>query len=68
MGLVTRAFSLAEASLLVPIDFLRLPLVAAMGYLFFAQSVPLTTWIGGTVIFAATLLMARSARARPERP
>lgn len=68
MGLVTRAFSLAEASLLVPIDFLRLPLVAAAGWLFFAQAVPLTTWIGGSVIFAATLLMARSARTRVERP
>ncbi|MDF0598352.1 DMT family transporter [Psychromarinibacter halotolerans] len=67
MGMLTRAFSLAEASLLVPIDFLRLPLVAALGYLLFAQEVPLTTWIGGTVIFGATLLMARSARSRKDR-
>lgn len=66
MGMVTRAFSLAEASLLVPIDFLRLPIVAALGFALFAQSVPVTTWIGGTVIFAATLLMARSARVKTE--
>lgn len=67
MGLVTRAFSLAEASLLVPIDFLRLPIVAGMGYAFFAETVPLSTWIGGTVIFAATLMMASSARTRRVR-
>lgn len=67
MGLVTRAFSLAEASLLVPIDFLRLPLVAGLGFALFGQTVPLTTWIGGSVIFAATLLMAQSARGRRDR-
>lgn len=66
MGLVTRAFSLAEASLLVPIDFLRLPIVAALAFALFGQSVPLATWIGGSVIFAATLLMANSARVKTE--
>jgi len=67
MAMITQAFSMAEASLLVPMDFLRLPLVAAIGYLMFAQTVPVSTWIGGTAIFAATLMMARSARNRPAR-
>ena len=67
MGLVTRAFSLAEASLIVPIDFLRLPIVAGLAFAFFGQTVSIATWIGGTVIFAATLMMARTARRRPER-
>ena len=52
MGLVTRAFSLAEASLIVPIDFLRLPIVAALAFILFGQTVPVTTWVGGAVIFA----------------
>ncbi len=67
MGLVTRAFSLADASLIVPIDFLRLPFVAALAFLVFGQTVPVTTWIGGAVIFGATLLMAGSARIRKVR-
>lgn len=67
MGLVTRAFSLAEASLIVPIDFLRLPIVALLAFLMFGQTVPVATWIGGTVIFLATLMMARTARRQPER-
>lgn len=62
MGCVTRAFFFAEASLIVPVDFVRLPLVAAMGYFFFAQVAPATTWIGAAVIFAAIVMMARSAR------
>ena len=64
MGCVTRAFSLAEATLLVPLDFLRLPLVAALGFIIFAETVPLSTWAGGAVIFGATVIMARSARGR----
>jgi drug/metabolite transporter (DMT)-like permease len=62
MFIATRAFALAEASLIAPFDFLRLPFVAALGYLVFAQSVPFTTWIGGAIIFGAALLMARSAQ------
>ena len=64
MTLATKAFSLADASLITPFDFLRLPFVAILGFLFFAETVPFTTWIGGAVIFVATLLMARSARRR----
>lgn len=64
MFLATRAFSIADASLITPFDFLRLPFVALLGYLIFTQSVPLSTWVGGIVIFASSLLMARSARRR----
>ena len=64
MTLATKAFSLADASLITPFDFLRLPFVAILGFLFFSETVPVTTWIGGGVIFLATLLMARSARRR----
>ncbi|OED34904.1 hypothetical protein AB833_31685 [Chromatiales bacterium (ex Bugula neritina AB1)] len=62
MSCVTRAFSLAEASLLVPLDFLRLPIVAALAFYVFRETVPLTTWLGGAVIFAASLLMANSVK------
>jgi drug/metabolite transporter (DMT)-like permease len=65
MTCVTRAFYYAEASLIGPVDFLRLPFVAALGYLFFGQVVAMSTWIGALVIFVATILMAQSARRRP---
>ena len=62
MGLVTKAFSLTEASLLAPIDFLRLPIVAGLAYLFFNQISGYATLLGGTLIFTAAMMMARSAR------
>ncbi len=62
MWLVTRAFALADASLIAPIDFLRLPLVAALAFAIFGQTVAPATWLGAVMIFGATLLMARSAR------
>ncbi|WP_340303471.1 DMT family transporter [Roseobacter sp. HKCCD7870] len=63
MALITYAFSIAEATLIAPLDFLRLPLVALAAWFVFGESVPVTTWVGGFVIFASTLLMARSASA-----
>ncbi len=64
MSLVTKALSLGEASLIAPFEFLRLPIVAGLAFMLFGQAVPISTWIGGGVIFAATLLMARSTRKR----
>lgn len=64
MAMVTKAFALAEASLIAPLDFLRLPIVAALAYYFFGQVAGITIWIGGALIFCATLLLARSARSR----
>ena len=61
---VTRAFQLADASLVAPIDFLRLPLVALAGWLFFAEIPHATTWAGAALIFAAILVMTSSARSR----
>jgi drug/metabolite transporter (DMT)-like permease len=61
---VTRAFQLADASLVAPVDFLRLPFVAAMAWFVFSELSPLSTWAGAALIFAAILLMAASARGR----
>jgi len=60
---MARCYKIADASLTLPFDFLRLPFVAAFGYLLFGQQTDLLTWAGAAVIFAGTLLMAR----RPAR-
>lgn len=62
MTVVTRALSLAEASWVAPIDFLRLPAVALIAYLLFGEVAPLTTWIGAVVIFSASLFMVGQVR------
>lgn len=62
MTLITRALSLADVSLIAPLEFLRLPLVAGLAYLMFGEIPALSTWVGGVVIFGAALLVARSTR------
>lgn len=61
---VTRAFQLGDASLVAPMDFLRLPLVAALAYMFFGEVAGLATWIGASLIFVSIALMASTARSR----
>jgi S-adenosylmethionine uptake transporter len=60
---MTRAFFLADASAVVPFEFLRLPFAALVAYLWFAEVPSLWTWIGGALIFGATVYIAeREAR------
>lgn len=57
---LTKALSLAPATIVTPIDFLRLPLIAVVGMLFYAE--PFDRWVlvGGAVIFAANWLNLRA--------
>jgi drug/metabolite transporter (DMT)-like permease len=56
---MTRAFRIADATLVVPIDFLRLPLIAVVGALVYGEPVEITTFIGAAVIFAGTYYSLR---------
>lgn len=59
MGLMTHALSIAPASIVAPIDFLRLPLVALGGSALFNESIALTTVVGAIPICLAALLAGR---------
>nr|WP_280922902.1 DMT family transporter [Rubellimicrobium aerolatum] len=67
MAFMTHAFSLADASIVAPVDFLRLPLVAAMAYAFFGEVAGPATWLGGAIICGSALAASRLARAAPAR-
>lgn len=67
MALVTRAFSLARASFLAPFDFLRLPIVAGLAFLLFAEIAPAETWIGAAIIFGSALVATSSTHLRRRR-
>ena len=56
---LTRALAVAEASLVEPVMFVRLPCVTVIGYFLFAQIPDNWTWIGAIVIFSSTYLLAR---------
>lgn len=61
---LSKALSLAPASIVTPMDFLRLPLITLIGIIFYSE--PLNIWVlaGGVIIFSANLLNIRS-EARP---
>lgn len=50
----TRAFRAAPASLVVIINYVQLPLIALFGWLIFAQSTDIWTWVGAAVICTST--------------
>lgn len=58
VGLV-RAFAHGDASVVTPFDFIRLPMTAAVGLVFFAEWPDLWTWVGAFIIFTAVTYIAR---------
>ena len=52
--LYTKAIQLAEVSQMQPIEFIRLPMVAALAFFLFGEVPTYWTWLGGAIIFAAT--------------
>lgn len=50
---LTRAISLADARVVQPFEFARLPIAAVIGYVFFAEAASLWTWLGALIIFSA---------------
>ena len=56
--LLTEALKQADAGAVMPFDFLKLIWAAALGYILFAQTPGLSTWIGGAIIFAAGTFVA----------
>ena len=53
-----RAFSLADASVVLPIDYLRMPVVAVVGYIAFSEAPDALVWIGSAIIAASSLYIA----------
>ncbi len=62
---VTRAFKLADATVVVPIDFLRLPLIAIVGALAYGEAIDPAILLGAAVIFAGTYFSLRRERRQP---
>lgn len=64
-----RAFVRADASAVMPFDYMRLPFVAVIGYLLFAEVPDGWTWVGAAVIAGAAIYIAqRESRLARERP
>jgi drug/metabolite transporter (DMT)-like permease len=60
---MTKAFKLADATVVVPIDFLRLPLIAVVGALLYGEPLDPIVFVGAGIIFAGTYFsLSREAR------
>jgi len=53
---LTTALSLAPASIVMPIDFIRLPVIALVGAAFYAEGLDPWIFVGAAIIFAANYL------------
>lgn len=57
---MARAMLYADATVVVPMDFLRVPLSAAIGWLLYNEQLDMFTLLGAALILAANLLNLRS--------
>ena len=64
---LSRALALADASIMIPIDFLRLPMIILVGYIFYAESLDLFVVLGATIIFTGNFLNVRQEHQQHQR-
>ncbi len=64
---LTRAFMLEDAAVVMPIDFLRLPLIAVVGFVFYDEPIRFWVFVGAAIVFAGSWLNlnAGSGSSRP---
>jgi drug/metabolite transporter (DMT)-like permease len=62
---LSNAFRAGDATLVVPLDFMRIPLIAVVGWAFYAERLDIFVLFGALIIIAGVLwnLRAESARA-----
>ena len=63
---MARALSYAEATVVMPMDFLRLPLSALIGVLLYSERIDLFTAVGATLILTGNLFNIQRRAREPE--
>ncbi len=61
---VARAFAAADATVVLPFEFTRLLIAVIFGFFIFNEVLDGWTWVGGTVIFAASIYVVRAETQR----
>lgn len=65
---LAKAFSLADTTLVLPFDFLKLVWASIFGYFLFAEIPSLSAWVGGAIISASAFYIAYRERLRDQAP
>lgn len=53
---ITNALAIAPATVVIPIDFIRLPVIAVIGMLVYSEAVDIWVFVGAAIIFAGNYL------------
>ena len=64
---MARAMLYADATVVIPMDFLRVPLTAAAGWLIYSERLDMFTVLGASLILAGNLLNLKTAGPAPGR-
>ena len=64
---ITNALALAPAIVVIPLDFMRLPLISVIGFLAYGEAFELPILVGAGVIFIAILLNLKAEKQRSAR-
>lgn len=59
---IAHAFRLADATVVIPMDFLRLPLVTLVGYLFYAEAIDIWLFVGALITLSGNLINIKAER------
>jgi drug/metabolite transporter (DMT)-like permease len=65
---LTKALTLAPATVVVPMDFIRLPAIAVVGMLFYNEALDIYVFLGAILILAANWMNIRSANRSAAAP
>ena len=68
---LTRAFMLEDAAVVMPIDFLRLPFIAVIGFIFYDEPLEVWVFVGAAIVFTGSWLnlsAASGSRASDAQP
>ena len=61
---ITNALALAPAIVVIPLDFMRLPLISVIGFLIYGEAFELPILLGAGIIFIAILLNLKAEKQR----
>jgi drug/metabolite transporter (DMT)-like permease len=62
---LSNAFRSGDATLVVPLDFMRIPLIAVVGWAVYGESLDIFVLVGALIIISGVLWNLRSETRRP---
>jgi len=65
---LAKAFSLAETTVVLPFDFLKLVWASVAGFVLFSEVPDPWAWFGGTIIFTSAVYVAYRERIKNQQP